>query len=82
VGLVIVYYAAREAHQTLIYLISPIDLVPDVIPVLDDADDAIIVAIALGSNTRRAGPEAFQQHWPGAPTVATVPVNVSSGDRR
>lgn len=47
------------------YLISPIDLVPDFIPVLGYADDVIIVAIALRSITRRAGPEALQQHWPG-----------------
>ncbi len=51
----------------LIYLISPIDLIPDFIPVLGYADDAIIVAIALRAITRRAGPEAIEQHWPGTP---------------
>ena len=51
----------------LIYLISPIDLIPDFIPVLGYADDAIIVAIALRSITRRAGPEALERHWPGTP---------------
>lgn len=50
-----------------IYLISPIDLIPDFIPVLGYADDAIIVAIALRSITRRAGPEALERHWPGTP---------------
>ena len=57
----------------LIYLISPIDLIPDFIPVLGYADDAIIVAIALRSITRRAGPEAVEQHWSGTPEgLATV----------
>ena len=51
----------------LSYLISPIDLIPDFIPVLGYADDAIIVAIALRSITRRAGAEALEQHWPGTP---------------
>lgn len=51
----------------LAYLISPIDLIPDFIPVLGYADDAIIVAIALRSVTRRAGPEALERHWPGTP---------------
>lgn len=49
------------------YLLFPIDLVPDFIPVLGYADDAIIIVIALRSVTRRAGPEALTKHWPGTP---------------
>jgi uncharacterized membrane protein YkvA (DUF1232 family) len=49
------------------YLISPIDLIPDFIPVVGYADDAIIVAWALRSVTRAAGPEALDRHWPGTP---------------
>lgn len=49
------------------YLLSPIDLIPDVIPVLGYADDAIIVAIALRSVVRRAGPEALERQCPGTP---------------
>lgn len=49
----------------LIYLISPIDLIPDFVPVLGYADDAIIVAIALRSVARRAGLDALDKHWPG-----------------
>jgi uncharacterized membrane protein YkvA (DUF1232 family) len=51
----------------LAYLLSPIDLIPDFIPVLGYADDAIVVAIALRFATRRAGREAVQRHWPGTP---------------
>lgn len=50
----------------LIYLILPIDLIPDFIPVLGYADDAIIVAVALRSVTRRAGSAALEKHWPGS----------------
>jgi uncharacterized membrane protein YkvA (DUF1232 family) len=49
------------------YLAVPVDLVPDFIPVLGYADDAVVVAIALRSVTRRAGAEALQRHWPGTP---------------
>ncbi|HEY9267350.1 MAG TPA: YkvA family protein [Mycobacterium sp.] len=51
----------------LAYLALPIDLVPDFIPVLGYADDAIVVALVLRSVTRRAGPEALTKHWPGTP---------------
>ena len=49
------------------YLLFPIDLVPDFIPILGYADDAIIVALALRSIVRRAGPDALTRHWPGTP---------------
>ena len=47
------------------YLALPIDLIPDFIPVLGYADDAIIVALALGWVTRRAGEDALDRNWPG-----------------
>jgi uncharacterized membrane protein YkvA (DUF1232 family) len=47
------------------YLALPIDLVPDVIPVIGYADDAVVVALALRSVVRHAGPEALDRHWPG-----------------
>lgn len=49
------------------YLLMPIDLVPDVIPVLGHADDVIVVAWTLRSVTRRAGADALARHWPGDP---------------
>lgn len=49
----------------LAYLACPIDLIPDFIPVLGYADDAIIVAVVLRSVLRRAGADAVRAHWPG-----------------
>jgi uncharacterized membrane protein YkvA (DUF1232 family) len=49
------------------YLLMPLDLVPDVIPVVGYADDAVVVVLALRSVVRRAGPEALELHWPGTP---------------
>jgi uncharacterized membrane protein YkvA (DUF1232 family) len=51
----------------LLYLASPIDLIPDFIPMLGYADDAIVVAVALRSVVRTAGTEALTRHWPGTP---------------
>jgi uncharacterized membrane protein YkvA (DUF1232 family) len=47
------------------YLALPFDLVPDFIPVLGYADDAIVVALVLRSVVRRAGIEPVRRHWPG-----------------
>lgn len=49
------------------YLAMPVDLVPDFIPVLGYADDAIVVALVLRSVVRRAGRDAIDRHWPGTP---------------
>ncbi|MEU4625186.1 YkvA family protein [Actinoplanes sp. NPDC023801] len=51
----------------LAYLAVPIDLIPDFIPVIGYADDAIIVALTLRSVARRAGSSALHRHWPGSP---------------
>ena len=47
------------------YLAIPFDLVPDFIPVLGYADDAIIVTAVLRSVVRRAGLDAVRARWPG-----------------
>jgi uncharacterized membrane protein YkvA (DUF1232 family) len=49
------------------YLVLPIDLVPDFVPVLGHADDAIVVALVLRSVVRHAGAAAIDRHWPGTP---------------
>jgi uncharacterized membrane protein YkvA (DUF1232 family) len=49
------------------YLALPIDLIPDFLPVVGYADDAVIVALVLRSVAKRAGPQALVRHWPGTP---------------
>ncbi|WP_219509454.1 YkvA family protein [Nonomuraea ceibae] len=53
------------AALLIAYLALPLDLVPDFIPVLGYADDAIIVTAVLRSVVRRAGLPAVRRHWPG-----------------
>jgi uncharacterized membrane protein YkvA (DUF1232 family) len=58
--------AARVRLWLLLgYLAIPIDLVPDFVPVLGYADDAIIVSLVLRSVARRAGAPVIRRHWLG-----------------
>ena len=54
------------------YLLSPVDLVPDVVPVLGYADDVVVVALALRSVVRRAGADVLHRSWPGGPAGLAV----------
>ena len=49
------------------YLASPVDLVPDVIPVVGHLDDAILVALVLRSVVAAAGEDVVRERWPGTP---------------
>jgi uncharacterized membrane protein YkvA (DUF1232 family) len=58
--------AARVRLWLLLgYLAIPIDLVPDFVPVLGYADDAIVISLVLRSVVRRAGGPVVRRHWPG-----------------
>lgn len=50
----------------LLYLALPFDLIPDFIPVLGHADDAIVACLVLRAVVRRAGGDALVRHWPGS----------------
>ena len=57
----------------LAWLLTPVDLVPDFVPVLGWADDAIVAVLVLRGVARRAGPAAVARHWPGsADTLAAL----------
>lgn len=63
------------------YLLSPIDLIPDFIPVIGYADDAIFAAVALRRIVRTAGPDAISRSWNGSPVGLEV-VHRPAGLRR
>jgi uncharacterized membrane protein YkvA (DUF1232 family) len=50
----------------LVYLASPIDLVPDFVPVAGQLDDAIVVALVLRALVRGGGEPLLREHWPGS----------------
>jgi uncharacterized membrane protein YkvA (DUF1232 family) len=73
---------AKVAVLLLIpYLLSPIDLVPDFIPVLGQLDDAILVAATVAYVTRKAGPRVVEDLWPGSEQGLRVVRSMSSRSR-
>jgi uncharacterized membrane protein YkvA (DUF1232 family) len=57
--------AARARLWLLLgYFAIPIDVIPDFVPVLGYADDAIIVRVVLRPVVRRAGAPVVRRHWP------------------
>ena len=53
----------------LVWLLSPIDLVPEFIPVLGPFDDVIVVGLVLRHLVKRAGADVVVEHWRGDPRV-------------
>ncbi len=49
----------------IVWLISPIDLVPEFIPVLGPLDDAVVAALVLRHVVKRAGRDVVAEHWRG-----------------
>jgi uncharacterized membrane protein YkvA (DUF1232 family) len=47
------------------YLLLPIDLIPDFLPVAGQADDAVLMAIALRVLMRGASTDMLREAWPG-----------------
>lgn len=60
----------------LVWILSPIDLVPEFIPVLGPLDDVVVVGLVLRHLIRRAGIEVVQEHWRGDPWVLRTALRV------
>ncbi len=53
----------------LVWLVSPIDLLPEFLPMLGPLDDAVVAALVLRHLVRRAGPDVVRSHWRGEPAT-------------
>lgn len=51
------------------WIVSPIDLIPEFIPIAGPLDDAIVAALVLRHVLKRAGREVVEGHWRGDPAT-------------
>ncbi len=58
----------RRLAMTVVgaYVVSPIDLIPDFIPVLGSVDDLLVLAFAVDFLLRASPPEVIDEHWDGS----------------
>jgi uncharacterized membrane protein YkvA (DUF1232 family) len=61
-----------------LYALSPIDLIPEFIPVIGPLDDVVVVALALRYAARRVPREILDEAWPGERRI----LDRLLGDRR
>lgn len=52
-----------------LWLLSPIDLIPEFLPVIGPLDDVVVVALALRYAAKRIPREALVEAWAGEPHV-------------
>lgn len=51
---------------TIMYVIAPVDFIPDLIPFVGQVDDTYLVALALLRLLHRADPAIVEGHWDGS----------------
>jgi uncharacterized membrane protein YkvA (DUF1232 family) len=55
-----------------LYMASPIDVVPDSIPVVGHLDDVYLLALCLLRLMHRSGEEKIRQHWDGPEDIVQI----------
>jgi uncharacterized membrane protein YkvA (DUF1232 family) len=56
----------------VVWLVSPIDLIPEFIPVAGPLDDAIVAALVLRHVLKRTDPTVLADHWRGSPETLAL----------
>jgi uncharacterized membrane protein YkvA (DUF1232 family) len=51
------------------WVVSPIDLIPEFLPIVGPLDDAIVAALVLRYVMKHADPDVLTEHWRGDPTT-------------
>jgi uncharacterized membrane protein YkvA (DUF1232 family) len=53
----------------LVWVVSPIDLIPEFLPIIGPLDDVVVVALAFRYAARRVPREVLLEAWPAEPRI-------------
>ncbi|MBA2378186.1 MAG: DUF1232 domain-containing protein [Blastocatellia bacterium] len=56
----------------IVYVISPIDLIPDMLPFIGQVDDAYVVALTLLRLINRTDETVVREHWSGGGDIVSL----------
>jgi uncharacterized membrane protein YkvA (DUF1232 family) len=62
----------------IIYLIMPIDLIPDILPFIGQVDDIYLIALSLLRLVSRTDERVVRQHWSGGGDVVALADSIAS----
>jgi len=60
-----------------VWLASPIDLIPEFLPMIGGIDDAVVAGLVLRHVVKRAGPDVVKDHWRGDARTLSVLLRVA-----
>ena len=64
-----------------LWLLSPVDLLPEFLPVIGPLDDVVVAALALRYAARQVPPEVLAAAWPGEPRLLERLLGRPPGER-
>ena len=72
--------AAEKAlfAAAIVYVISPIDFIPDVFPFIGQVDDLYVVALVLLRLVNRSDESVVRQHWSGGGDVVALADSIAN----
>jgi uncharacterized membrane protein YkvA (DUF1232 family) len=62
----------------IVYVVSPIDLIPDVFPFIGQVDDLYVVALTLLRLINRSDDTIVRQHWSGGGDIVALADSIAS----
>jgi uncharacterized membrane protein YkvA (DUF1232 family) len=62
----------------IVYVISPIDLIPDFLPFIGQVDDVYVVALVLLRLVNRTDESVVRQHWSGGGDIVALAESIAN----